>query len=111
MQEEINRAKLELESLKEDTLEKHKNNERIRVLLDFIGKSQPFSLRIVYEFIKRIYRLKDNSLLVIFSKRTLSDEEYQTILNSDISSLTLHEFNYNNRKIKYRIKNMEEEIC
>ena len=79
--------------------------------MEFLKQNKPFSSRIAYSIFKRIYRLEDNSLLFIKSKRELTAEEFENIRTNSTAfmSLPIKEYQKENNKIVYRILELEDE--
>ena len=62
-----------------DNSEKEKNNKD---LAGFLGKKSTFTADIASTFIKRIYRLIDNSVLFIISQNEVTEDQFKELLNN-----------------------------
>ena len=60
--------------------------------------------------IKRIYRLEDNSVLFVLSNKPVDEKKLKSIgkSSSDYLYLSKKEIDKNNRKLTYRILDLEE---
>ena len=110
LQMEIETKRKELDSISEVGFIELENKQFNEELIEFLQKKNHFSSRILHSIFKRIYRLKDNSLLIIKSKKKVDELVLERIRNniSDYLLLDRQVFVKNNQTIVYRILNLEE---
>ncbi|MBR0295609.1 MAG: recombinase family protein [Bacilli bacterium] len=111
IQNKIFKLKEKLEELNNTFKETCRNEIFNKELMEFLKENKSISSRIVHSVFKRIYRLEDNSLLLIKSKRTLSPEELESIRKNSTAFMVLvsNEFQKDKHKIIYRILDLEDE--
>ena len=110
LQGKIKTCELEIETISSEEYISNKNKELIKDLSAFLEKNTSLSPQIVSQVIRRIYRLNDNSLLIIVSKKEVDPSLLETIKNriDDFRYLELREFKDGKTLIQYRILKMEE---
>lgn len=110
LQEKINSLKKESEIVLMEAYENNINNNFKEDLAEFLHEKNSFSPKIASLLIKRIYRLKDNSVLFVLSSKPVDDKTLENIGKSstDYLYLSKNEISKNNRKLTYRILVLEE---
>ena len=82
LQMEIETKRKELDSISEVGFIELENKQFNQELIEFLQKKNHFSSRILHSIFKRIYRLKDNSLLIIKSKKKVDELVLERIRNN-----------------------------
>ena len=110
LQEKINSLKKESESVLMEAYENNRNNNFNEDLAGFLQEKTTFSPRIASLLIKRIYRLKDNSVLFVLSNKPVNEKTLKIIGKSSSDYLYLPKLEIVNgdRKLTYRILDLEE---
>lgn len=108
-QERIKECEAEITTLSSEQYEICKNDEFTRVLTDYLNENTAISAQITSRIIKRIYRMDDNSVLIILANNQIDDyllEKIRTSIN-DFRCLELKQFRHKNNLLDYRVLKME----
>ena len=110
LQEKINSLKNESENVLKEAYENNRKNNFNEDLAGFLQEKRTFSPRIASLLIKRIYRLEDNSVLFVLSNKPVDEKTLKIIgkTSSDYLYLPKKEIDKNDRKLTYRILDLEE---
>ena len=109
-QGKIKECELEIERLSSEQFKISKRTEFNQELLGFLSKNTTISIQIVSKVIRRIYRMNDNSVLIILAKESVDQTTLERIRNNieDFRKLELKQFVERNNVLDYRILRMEE---
>ena len=109
-QGKIKECELEIERLSSEQFKISKKTEFNQELLGFLSKNTTISIQIVSKVIRRIYRMNDNSVLIILAKESVDQTTLERIRNNieDFRKLELKQFVERNNVLDYRILRMEE---
>ena len=101
---------MEIERLSSEQFKISKITEFNQELLGFLSKNTTISIQIVSKVIRRIYRMNDNSVLIILAKESVDQTMLERIRNNieDFRKLELKQFVERNNVLDYRILRMEE---
>ena len=110
LQAKLDKAKALIAEINEDSYFDYENSILNRELHGFLCKNTAISARIIAKDIKRIYRLEDDSLLIVLSKKIVSESQLESIrINAcNYTSLQLKTFTNDNKTIYYRLLNLED---
>ena len=110
LQEKINSLKKESENVLKEAYENNRKNNFNEDLAGFLSEKTTFSPKIASILIKRIYRLEDNSVLFVLSNKPVDEKTLKSIgkSSSDYLYLSKKEIDKNDRKLTYRILDLEE---
>ncbi len=110
LQDKIKACESEIEAISTREYISSKKKEFSEDLNAFLQKNASLSPQIASKVIKRIYRLNDNSLLIIISKNELEKSLLENIREKidDFRYLEPKEFEYGKTVIQYRILNLED---
>ena len=109
-QDKIKECELEIERLSSEQFKISKKTEFNQELIGFLSKNTTISIQIVSKVIRRIYRMNDNSVLIILAKESVDQTTLERIRNNieDFRKLELKQFVERNNVLDYRILRMEE---
>ena len=101
---------MEIERLSSEQFKISKKTEFNQELIGFLSKNTTISIQIVSKVIRRIYRMNDNSVLIILAKESVDQTTLERIRNNieDFRKLELKQFVERNNVLDYRILRMEE---
>lgn len=110
LQEKINSLKNESENVLMKAYENNRKNNFNEDLEGFLHEKTTFSPKIASLLIKRIYRLEDNSVLFVLSNKPVDEKTLKSIgkSSSDYLYLPKKVIDKNDRKLTYRILDLEE---
>ena len=110
LQEKINSLKKESENVLKEAYENNRKNNYNEDLAGFLQEKTTFSPKIASLLIKRIYRLEDNSVLFVLSNKPVDEKTLKIIgkTSSDYLYLSKKEIDKNDKKLTYRILDLEE---
>lgn len=111
LQERITSLKIESKNALMAAFTSNKNNNFNGDLTRFLNEKSSFSPKIASLFIKRIFRLKDNSVLFVLSRKNVDEKILENIGKSfsDYLFLPINVTTRDGRKLTYRILDLEEQ--
>lgn len=110
IQKEIKRLNDKLSKVKQIAIDKQNSKVFMRFLKNFLEDKEEIIPRIALLHIKRIYRLEDNSLLIIKSHKDVLETELETIRKNIhlLSGLERKIFTFKDKKIEYTVLELED---